>query len=205
MICLIDKYIGKVIGQYLVVARTDKKNKYGHKLYDAMCIKCGFLRRGARIVDLKEPNLSCRHTHNVKWQNARLHSIFNGIVDRCYNRKNKAYRFYGGKGIKIFAGWLHDRGSFETWALSSGYADDLTIDRKDPDLDYCPSNCHWVPFEDNCKWKSTTARITVGDITDSGRGWASRLGYGVNYINTLIRKKGMEFALKFIISKLAVT
>jgi hypothetical protein len=69
-------------------------------------------------------------------------------VTACCNPSAKKY--YVDRGIKICAEW----DSFETfaaWALSHGYADHLTIDRKRSNLDYEPSNCRWVTMEDNLR------------------------------------------------------
>ena len=41
--------------------------------------------------------------------------------------------------------WDKSYMEFRTWALAHGYADNLTIERKDVNMDYCPSNCCWIP------------------------------------------------------------
>jgi len=61
---------------------------------------------------------------------------------RCYNPRNKRFHHYGGRGIKICKRW--DR--FENFRKDMG--DDwklgMTLDRKNPDKDYKPSNCQWL-------------------------------------------------------------
>lgn len=63
---------------------------------------------------------------------------------RCLNENEPCYKSYGGRGIRICDKWIHNFAAFRSWALSNGYADNLTIDRKDNDGDYEPGNCQWL-------------------------------------------------------------
>lgn len=63
---------------------------------------------------------------------------------RCLSPSSKDYHLYGDRGITVCAEWKSDYGTFQSWALSHGYADGLLLDRRDNDGDYCPDNCRWV-------------------------------------------------------------
>ena len=80
-------------------------------------------------------------THNKS--KTRLHRIWAAMKSRCYNPKNNRYENYGGKGIVVCDEW-QDFEPFYDWAMSSGYRDDLTIDRIESSGNYEPSNCRWV-------------------------------------------------------------
>ena len=78
----------------------------------------------------------------------RIYSIWSCMKQRCYNDSHTAWKWYGGKGIKVCSEWL-DFDTFNSWALKNGYNDKLTIDRIDADKNYEPSNCQWITLEEN--------------------------------------------------------
>lgn len=68
---------------------------------------------------------------------------------RCNNPNHTAARWYHDRGITVCDEWLRSYEAFEKWALSHGYTDEMTIDRIDPDGNYCPVNCQWITKRDN--------------------------------------------------------
>ena len=64
--------------------------------------------------------------------------------------------------------------------------------------DYCPENCQWIPLPKNSAKKSTTHYVTVYNETHSGREWSHILHKGVNFINTRVRKYGLNNIIEYI-------
>lgn len=198
--------IGTRIGIYDVLYECDERTNDGHALYHVKCTECN------REFNMQKSHIDratkCNHiglggvytltTSNFIWSNKRLQGIFKGMKRRCYNSKSRDYRWYGAKGIGICNEWLSNPKNFEDWAFANGYTDDLTIDRKEEDEDYCPENCQWISLENNAKYKSTTSLINVDDEIHTGKDWATILGFGVNQINKYVRKYGLDNTVEFI-------
>jgi hypothetical protein len=82
-----------------------------------------------------------------------LYSKFIGMKQRCLNPNHDAYRYYGGRGIRICEEWLASFQSFLKWAIGQGYQPGLQIDRIDNDVGYSPQNCRFVTAAENAQNK----------------------------------------------------
>lgn len=88
------------------------------------------------------------HLCNVKRELSKTERNIYGrlthIISRCYNINDKQYKNYGGRGIKVFDGWLANRYSFTEYCITIGYDKSLSIDRIDNDKGYEPDNIRFV-------------------------------------------------------------
>ena len=77
----------------------------------------------------------------------RLFGIWQGMKSRCNREHDIAFKWYGGRGIKVCEEWSSFE-TFRSWAMQSGYADNLTLDRIDCNGDYEPNNCRWATWKE---------------------------------------------------------
>ena len=84
----------------------------------------------------------------------RLHRIWVGIKQRCFYKKHKFYKYYGGRGITVCNEWLVFI-PFRDWSLNNGYVEGLEIHREN-DGNYAPENCKWVTHKENMHHSRTT-------------------------------------------------
>lgn len=200
-----ENIVGTQIGILDILYECDFKHNDGHKMYHVKCIECGW-ESNQRKSDIKRVGNKCVHTRvdgsyisfKKTWENKRLKRIFDKMKQRCYNEKNKDYKWYGAKGIKIYNEWMSNPKLFEKWALENGYNDSLSIDRIDENKDYSPNNCRWITDVQNAKYKSTTSLINVNDETHTGKDWSKILGFSENVINRYVKKYGLENTIEFI-------
>lgn len=122
---------------------------------DAYKVKTGVTKScGCKRTEyIRQARTSHDGTHTL------LYSKWSGIKRRCFNPNDSHYKNYGALGITICDEWKDDFGKFQEWAYANGYDDSLTIERKDVDKDYDPSNCIWIPNEYQAWTKRNTAYI----------------------------------------------
>lgn len=204
---------GTVKGNITVInlARRDDR---GNDFYGCQCT-CGkyYESSGSNILRLKGVGCKeCMHKALRKSKlkhgetDTRLHTIWMHMITRCEKEKSADYHLYGARGIKVCSEW-HDYVTFRDWSVNNGYRDDLTLDRKEVNGDYEPSNCRWATSIVQNNNRRNNRKHAIGEELKTLREWATiynvdidlvrgRIKRGMNILDSLTLPKCKAFEMK---------
>ena len=99
----------------------------------------------------------------------KLASVWYSMMHRCYNKKNKYYKDYGGRGIIVCKRWHSMKNFIEdmenSYLLHKKNNRTTQIDRINNNGDYEPSNCRWsTSAENNSNTRKTLAFTAIDPI-----------------------------------------
>ena len=146
-----DKMIGRRFERLTVIKRADdyvSPSGGVHRKYVCVC-DCG--KRSEILKEYltsgRQKSCGCLKKENGRPTHREIHTrlyrIWGNMCNRCSNPNHPAWDRYGGRGITVCEEWKSFE-RFRDWAKASGYADSLTLDRKNNHDGYNPLNCRWV-------------------------------------------------------------
>lgn len=167
-------FIGEVYDIWEIIGESEPKisakgNK--HRVAICKCIKCGHeknisysnLRNGTHgTCQICSPvNINGENNPSFKHgkSHTRLHRIWREMIRRCENKNCRSYKDYGERGITICKQWRNDFMSFYNWSIENGYNYNLTIERKNVNIGYCPENCCWITIGEQRNNRRDTLRF----------------------------------------------
>lgn len=123
----------------------------------------------------------------------RLFRIWVSMRSRCRDKNHPAYKWYGGKGVTVCDEW-QDYATFKQWAYANGYDDKAkthacSIDRIDPNGNYCPENCRWAGTRTQAENKTNTKLYEYNGEKRTLSDWARRSGMRVDTLRWRIVKQ----------------
>ena len=138
-----------------------------------------------------------REYHGDSKNKAHLYNTWRAMKSRCYNKRDKSYKWYGAKGITVCNEWKESYVNFKQWALENSYVGGLTIDRIDVNRNYEPSNCCWKTIIEQANNRSDNLNITYNGETKNLKQWAKQLGISYQTLQFRICDAGWEIEKAF--------
>jgi hypothetical protein len=118
---------------------------------------------------LKSFNIKHGHSSKLSGKTPE-YTAWTGMKQRVLNPKCKFYKWYGGRGIKVCARWIH---SFENFLEDMGRRPDgMSLGRRDNNKDYCKSNCRWETRDQQDNNRSDTVRLKYKNKTMGIAQWS---------------------------------
>lgn len=179
---------GKRFGRLVVIRPTEERGPDGGIVWECLC-DCGntcLVWNNKLLRKNHSAKRSCgclqvdSHTTYIHGDEGTiLYHKWKGMKERCNNPNAQPYQYYGGKGVRVCAAWENDYPAFKAWAESAGYQDGLSLDRIDPNGDYCPENCRWVILSEQSRNKTTNIKISIDGKTKTLAEWSR--DFGIKY------------------------
>lgn len=178
--------IGRKFGKLTVIGKSEMRTSNGEIKWICSC-ECGktTIVKGSNLRGGKTKSCGCGVVDGLRagWKKekhggcgTRLYGIWRGMKNRATEKADKKHKKdYYDRGIRICDEWEHSFENFREWALSNGYADDLTIDRIDVNGGYCPENCRWITLAEQANNRRSNRNYTFDGKTQNIAQWAREL------------------------------
>lgn len=117
-----------------------------------------------------------------------MRSALSMTKQRCYSKTCRDYRYYGGRGIKVCQRWLD---SFDNFVADMGLRPPgMTLERRDNNGPYSPSNCVWASRAEQSRNTRTSKKITYDGRTLSITEWAELTGIPRDTLKARVSRLG---------------
>lgn len=130
----------------------------------------------------------------------KLYKTWRGIKARCYNKNSIDYQNYGGRGIKMFDGWIYNYEAFRDYVqkLPNYNEKGYTIDRINVNGDYIPGNIRWADSETQSNNRRDNHFLELNGEILTVKQWSNRLG--IKY-STLMNRIKMGWSDEDILTR----
>lgn len=138
----------------------------------------------------KKDRASAQTIHGGNRRGARTpeYASWAAMVARCTNEKDRLFKYYGARGIKVCARW---RNSFQAFLEDLGQRPEgMTLERVDNDGDYEPGNVKWATRTEQARNKRSSRRISWRGTTRVLVEWAEVLGIPYKTLHSRLNKYG---------------
>lgn len=180
--------LGQRFGRLIVLSRSPDKPRY-YRRWLCLC-DCGtkkvIMQPSLRSGDARSCGclhaeirgaMSRTHGHAKQGNQSCEYRTWSRMIFRCENPKDKRWKDYGGRGIRICKRW---RNSFEQFLLDMGPRPSAihSIDRfPNNDGNYEPGNCRWATRAQQANNSRANRKIKFSGRLLTVREWEDELGF----------------------------
>ncbi len=116
------------------------------------------------------------------------HDVWRNMIHRCHNKKDSAYKNYGGRGIFVCERW---RNSFQSFLEDMGpRPPGYSVERINNNGPYAPENCKWATRAEQSRNRRNNVWIVAGGKKQVITDWANQIGENVETISLRMREYG---------------
>ena len=169
MVSRIKDITGIKLGSLTAIKVAYVKNRMAYWEYSCVCGKTHIARANTvthQATSKNDPELpSCgcievarKTKHGFRKANDThpAYRTYRGMMSRCYNPNDNAYKWYGAVGVTVADCWKDNPEAFVKWSLENGWAKNLHIDKDIkckakgiyPHI-YSPDTCTWTTAKNN--------------------------------------------------------
>jgi hypothetical protein len=176
-----EENIGKKYSRLTIKSYVGMRGKFPY--YNCAC-DCGGVRT-ARLHNIRNgitQSCGCLLMEKVATHrlcHTKAYRSWISMRQRCNDKNNKHYNYYGGRGIKVCSEW----NSFETFLQDMGERPDgHSIDRIDVNGDYCKENCKWSTAKQQARNRRNSIVIKIDEQSRDLSEWCDIYGISNNTV-----------------------
>jgi hypothetical protein len=168
--------VGTTFGRWTVLRPALPRE--GATYYFCRCL-CGEERDVLATKLWRGGSRSCgqciRYTHGGSYESE--YASWRLMMQRCYNRNATGFKHYGGRGVRVYAGWMTSDG-FRAFVAHIGKRPSKhhSVDRIDSRGHYVPDNVRWATPTQQQRNRRNNRVVAFAGKRQCLAAWAEELG-----------------------------